>query len=470
MLISDADVWGHGKADVRIDAERIAAIGDLPAEAGETVIDAAGGALLPGLHDHHLHLAGLAVREASVWCGPPDIDDEGGLAQRLSAPGTGWIRAIGYHESVLGELPDAAGLDRFVLDRPLRMQHRSGRMWLLNSCALENLLSDAEPPPGLERDAGGFTGRLFDEDSWLRAALGSKPPDFAEISATLASHGITGITDMSPGNDPEIAKHFTAQVESGVVTQHCTLAGALSLADALPGPWTLGPVKLHLHEAALPEFADAVRFIEDAHEQQRPIAIHCVSEIELVFALAALEEAEATRGNRIEHASVASPGLVERIAELGLAVCSQPHFIFERGDRYLIDVETRHLGDLYRLRSFLDAAIPLAGGSDAPFGSADPWQAMAAAVSRSTSGGSIIGKEEALTAEEALALYLADPLDLSRQRRVEPGGRADLCLLRKPWAEAKTRLESVNVAATFISGRLIHDCVDQPPGQSLAGG
>ena len=132
-----------------------------------------------------------------------------------------------------------------------------------------------------------------------------------------------------------------------------------------------------------------------------------MSEVELVFALAALEIAGAARGDRIEHASVASPDLVRRIASLGLAVCVQPHFIEERGDRYLLDVEARHVADLYRLRSFADTGVSLAGGSDAPFGGADPWAAMRAAVSRITRAGVTMDAGEALAPEEALGLFLA---------------------------------------------------------------
>ncbi|MEJ5976305.1 amidohydrolase family protein [Novosphingobium sp. PS1R-30] len=408
------------------------------------IIDAQGGALLPGLHDHHIHLAGLAVRAASVPCGPPEVNDADELAARLRRPGSGWIRGIGYHESVMG-LPDRRQLDALAPDRPLRIQHRSGRLWLFNSLGLETVLAGAEAPDGLDRDKG----HLFDEDAWLQTALASTPPDFTAISADLARFGVTGVTDMSPRNDPVIARHFAGQREARSLRQHALLAGTL-------GGWTLGPAKLHLHEAAFPDFEETVAFIATAHDQHRGLAVHCVSEIELVFALAAIEAAGARPGDRIEHASVASPELVARIAALGLAVCVQPHFVAERGDRYLADVEPRHHGDLYRLRSLSDAGVPLAGGSDAPFGDADPWQAMAAAVSRRTRDGQVIGAEEALTPEEALALYLADPLDLTRQRRVEPGATADLCLLDRPWTAARESLSADTVRATFVSGELVH--------------
>jgi len=461
VLIRNAEVLGHGLADVRIEGGRIAAIGhtvDAP-DTNVPVLDARGGALLPGLHDHHVHLAGLAARAASVACGPPEVTGRDELAAVLARPGSGWLRGIGYHESVMG-LPGARELDALLADRPLRIQHRSGRMWLLNSLALETLLASAPPPPGLERDAQGFTGRLFDEDAWLRAALGSTPPDFAAISAELARFGVTGITDMSPRNAAAMAAHFDAQLASGALAQHCLLAGEPALADAPTGRWRLGPAKLHLHEAALPDFDEAAAFIAAGHARARPVAIHCVSEVELVFAIAAFEAAGAIPGDRIEHASVTTPELVDRIAALGLWVCVQPHFVAERGDRYLTDVEPRHHGDLYRLRSLRAAGIALAGGSDAPFGSPDPWAAMAAAVSRATRGGQTIGPDETLPPEQALALWLADPADFTRQSAIAVGATADMCLLDRPWAEARDRLHAGDVRATWVSGRLVHHRVD----------
>jgi predicted amidohydrolase YtcJ len=464
LLIRDAEIFGHGRADVLVEHGRIARIGQgLACETGR-VIEARGGLLLPGLHDHHIHLAGLAVRAQSVWCGPPQVTNEAQLREALAtAPGPGWIRGIGYHESVLGELPDARALDTLVADRPMRMQHRSGRMWLLNSLALELLLAENDPPPGLEGEYGRYTGRLFDADEWLRGALGSTPPDFAAISAELARLGVTGVTDMTPQNGPDMAAHFASQRASGALVQSVTLAGTLDLADAPQQGWTLGPVKLHLHEAQLPSFDDAAALIRTAHDQGRAVAIHCVSEVEIVFALALLEHAEDFPGDRIEHASIASPDHIARMTELGLAVCVQPHFVAERGDRYLVDVEPSSHPHLYRLASLSAAGIALAGGSDAPFAGHDPWAAMRAGVSRRTAAGETIGVDEALTPEQALALWLADPADLSRQRDVAQGAPADLCLLARPWAEAGERLANEDVILTLASGQIVHDRVDQPP-------
>ena len=141
----------------------------------------------------------------------------------------------------------------------------------------------------------------------------------------------------------------------------------------------------------------------------------------------------------------------------------QPHFIAERGDDYLRDVEPRHHRELYRLRAFVAAGVPLAAGSDAPFGLPDPWATMAAAVSRRTRVGVTIEPDEALSPEEAVTLYLADPEDLTRQRGIAPGAPADLCLLDRPWREARSDLSADLVRATWISGRRLHHRVDQAP-------
>lgn len=463
MLILGAELEGGGRGDVRIERGRISAIGTLRPSRGEPAFEARGGLLLPGLHDHHIHVAALAASLTSIACGPPHVTDLEELAAVLRIPGSGWLRGVGYHESVAGML-DAAMLDRVALDRPVRVQHRGGRMWFLNSAALDALLADHEAPPGLERINGRYTGRLFEEDAWLKATLAGRPPCFAEVGSMLARVGVTGLTEISPASDAVIARHFAIEHASGRLPQKVLLAGRPELSEADMGKgMRLGAVKLHLHEAALPRLDDAATFMRDAHGRGRAIAIHCATEVELVFALAALDEVGATKGDRIEHASVAPDSAVAEIARLGLAVVSQPHFIAERGDAYRADVAPPDLPLLYRLRAFLDAGVTLAGGSDAPFGGTDPWASMAAAVARRTRSGSSIGPGEALSPEQALDLYLCAPEALCQRRRVEIGAPADLCLLDRGWGRARADLASVAVRATWIDGRQVFDRIDQAP-------
>src|SRR3546814_7317968 len=110
----------------------------------------------------------------------------------------------------------------------------------------------------------------------------------------------------------------------------------------------------------------------------------------------ALADVGVLAGYRIEHAGIAPPELVATMAELGVLVVTQPNFIAERGDAYLRDVAASDQPWLYRLRGLQAAGVALAGSSDAPFGRADPWLAMQAAVERQTPRGDILGAAERL--------------------------------------------------------------------------
>ena len=87
MLIANAEIEGRPGQDVRSLGGTIREIGpDLPRHPGEDVFDARGGALLPGLNDHHLHLFALAAAQSSVRCGPPEVTNKEELAAALDKP------------------------------------------------------------------------------------------------------------------------------------------------------------------------------------------------------------------------------------------------------------------------------------------------------------------------------------------------------------------------------------------------
>lgn len=470
MLIRDATLeFDPRRVDVRLRDTRVAEIGaGLQPHDAEAVIDAHGAALFPGLHDHHLHLHAAAAALRSVACGPPQVRDAAQLAFAIAAaPATtdGWVRGTGYHESV-ASLLDRTQLDAMAPDRPLRLQHRSGRLWLFNTMGLRRLGVRDAPVDGdpMERIDGRLTGRLYDGDTWLRLRLGdaSRRPDLRALSCELVRRGVTGVTDTGHSNDRAALDDFARRED---LFQHLVLMGDASL-DA-PATKTsrvrIGAHKFHLHDHDLPDFEGLCEAIRRSHASGRDAAFHCVTRGELVYALAALEQAGISGRDRIEHAGVAPVEMLETMARLSVRVVTQPHFIAERGDDYRRDVATEDQPHLYRLRSLIDAGIALAAGSDAPYGGLDPWQAMAAATRRRTREGHVIGEAERLGPEQALRLYLAPLEDPGAPvRRIEVGMRADLCLLDRPWSDARTALDQVQVQATWIDGRRFFDGEPQP--------
>ena len=219
----------------------------------EPVLCARGGLLLPGLNDHHIHFRAFARSLDSITCGPPAVSTATGLEALLreldaSAEPT-WIRGVGYHESVAGEI-NRASLDRVVMQRPIRIQHRSGRLWIMNTRAVELLVSRAVASGKILE--GSEDGRFFDQDVVIGQLIGHQEGDLHRASRHLARLGITGFTDMTPANDTRSIADFAAWQASGDLLQHVLLAGAAELTST---PTTdsvnVGPTKFHLHDHTL---------------------------------------------------------------------------------------------------------------------------------------------------------------------------------------------------------------------------
>ena len=413
MLIRNVEVTGHGAAvDVRIEGGRIAQIGpELP---GRGDVDGRGGALLPGLHDHHIHLAALAAEAASVRVGPTDVRDRTAFAAALATGPPGeWVRAVGYHEGVAGEL-DRWTLDALVPDRPVRVQHRTGALWVWNSAALR--------AAGLDGD-----GRFWREDERLRGFVPPVRLDLEGVGRRAAALGVTGFTNA----DPHPAGGLTQMLS--ILPQRLLVMGVDE------------PVKLMLDDPTLPTPAQLARTIGEI--RPRPVAVHCVTRVQLLVTLLALEEAGPADGDRIEHGSVIPAETIPWLRRLGVTVVTQPHFPVERVAAYATDVDADDRPHLYRCRTLTEAGVPLAAGTDAPYGTPDPWAVMRAATERDAG--------ERLQPEAALRLFTGEPHHPARTRRVVVGAVADLCLLHVPLRTALDALSGELVRAAYVSGRSI---------------
>ncbi|WP_280477565.1 amidohydrolase family protein [Nocardia asiatica] len=402
-LIHNVEIpYAATTVDVRLLGGSIAEVGAALRPRGETEVDGRGAALLPGLHDHHLHLHGAAAARASVDCST-------GLGA-LARSGAARIRAVGFGDSV-----DRHVLDRIVPDRPVRVQHRSGALWMLNTPALAEL----EPLPhlpGVERDSTGApTGRLWRLDELLRGtwpALGDLPA----LGRELTAYGITGVTDATPGLT-ETPAHLPQRV---------TL---------------LGERKLLLHDHDLPSYDELLSRVRALRRRDLPVAVHCVTRTSLLLTLAVLAETGTLPGDRIEHGAVIpDPALLH-----GLIVVTQPAFPVVNRERYTAEVESDDLPHLYPYASLLAAGIRVLPSSDAPYGPLDPWAIMRAAATRE------LGPHERVPVRTVLDGYLCD--GALRPRAVSAGATADLVLLETPLRDALGAPDSSLVRHVWIDGQ-----------------
>ena len=152
-----------------------------------------------------MHLRALAAAAASVSrraaadVGPAPSWPRGcGRRTRTCPPGA-WLRAVGYHESVAGAL-DRHVLDRLLPRRPVRVQHRTGALWMVNSLAAARLGLDGCELSGVERDEHGPPDRAAVADGPLARRPGAgRGRDLGAVSRKAAALGITGFTDATPG-------------------------------------------------------------------------------------------------------------------------------------------------------------------------------------------------------------------------------------------------------------------------------
>lgn len=462
LLVTGAEIDGR-RIDVRITDGRIADIAAAvrPSNSDE-VLAANGGALLPGLHDHHLHLHAMAAAASSVPCGPPTTTDLAALERVLRAAdartATGeWIRGVGFHESVARSL-DRYAIDRIVGSRPVRIQHRGGALWIVNSRGLRDLgLLDSAPAddlPGVERDNDGQpTGRLWRADAIFHRLRTAAFPDLAAVGDRLLRVGITGVTDATPDLATEAVDRLRQAQTSGRLPQRVTVLGAPD--GQSDEQLQRGPRKLLLADHDLPPFDQVVDSIRQAHAASRAIAVHCVTGEALLLTLAALDAAGHYDGDRIEHAAVVPVEARAAMAANRIAVVTQPSFVADRGDTYLADVDPTEHALLYPYASLLAAGVAVAPSSDAPFGDADPWRTMVAAAERRTTDGAVIAADERVTAADVLAGYLsAADAPGGPARTITLGERADLCLLRLPLAAA-LRAPSRDNVRLVVAGAIV---------------
>jgi predicted amidohydrolase YtcJ len=433
MLIQRATLLDGTTTDIRL-GERISEVAPgLTGRSGEQVFDAAGATVIPGLHDHHVHLRSAAAALTSTRVGPAEVQGRADLAGALAnaeVRSDGWIRAVGYHEAVAGPL------DRAVLDEvsppsiPVRIQHRSGVLWTLNSAGLRRVGLADHPD-----------GRLRSSDRSWSDTLQRDETGLAEVSRQLCGYGVTGVTDATPDFDVGDIVRLIEAHRRGELRQrvHC-----------------LAPGKRILHDADL-DLDELTAFIAERHAQDAPVAVHCVTAAQLVVTISALRLAGGHPQDRIEHAAVVPDDSVADLAELGVTVVTQPNFVVERGDQYLADVPVGEHHELWRVASLRRAGVPVALSTDMPFGGADPWAAMRAAVRRTTGSGAVLGVDECVTAREALTMFFGASSRPVQHRTIDPGQPGDLCVLAEPPEAVLSELDSDMVAATIIAGGLVFD-------------
>ena len=482
-----------GLVDIRVTDGVVAEVGaGLGAGGGETSYDAAGGWLLPGLWDHHVHLAQWTLSSARLdLAGARSSADAVGMVrERLvewpDLPVIGW----GHRPTAWEDNPAVSHLDAIETDQPIVLIAGDGHHGWLNTTALHMLALPTRESVVSETEWFMAYGRL----STVLGSDGTGPDAYRRTMEAAAALGIVGLVDFEfSGGVADWAARWAEGADLIRVRHACyadglddVLSRGLRSGDPLDGSLpdgggrlTMGPLKI-ISDGSLntrtawccePYAEKAVPGAEDGQANQTPeelrrllaragaggveVAVHAIGDRAVTEALAAFEETGA-RGS-IEHVQLTTRDDVRRMAGLGVRASVQPAHLLD--DR---DVTERlwpgRAERCFPLRWMLDEGVVVVMGSDAPVSPLDPWLAVAAAVHRSADEREPWHPEHSLTAREALAA------STDGWGTVAVGHPADLVLLdADPLAGESDRAHADvlrafadHVRTVWVAGAVVH--------------
>jgi predicted amidohydrolase YtcJ len=465
--------------------------------ASTRVIDCRGKTVVPGFNDAHCHLFSFIRKLLSVDLSPSSVSSIADIKEAIrrqaenTSPGT-WLSGTDYNEFYLAEkrCPTRWDIDEVAPDHPVVLSHRSLHACVLNSRALSlaGINRETPEPPGgmIERDpeTGEPNGVLYEMLGYIRGEV-MPPLSGAELDEGMAladqqflAYGITSLQEATYRNDRhrwEIVRGFKeagklrsrVSMMAGTETRHQFREVGL-ITGSGDSHLRLGAVKVMLGEAAgqvrlTQEELD--QMVLDCHRGGFQVAFHAITESAIETAVKALEYVDshspvAGSRHRIEHCSECPPYLLERLGKLAVVIVTQPPFIYYNGERYLATVAPSQLPWLYRIKSPLESGLVIAASSDSPVVPNNPMVGIYAAVTRKAESGQVLLPEEAVSPQQALAMYTVNAAYASFEEDVKgsisPGRLADIVVLSNdPTRVPPERIKDIKVEMTIIGGEVV---------------
>ena len=460
------------------------------------VIDLGGRCVVPGFTDSHVHFPTWSLAQRDVRLdGAASLDEALARVQRHSVDGD-WIRGTGWRSASWDEQPTKEVLDAVTGTVPAALWAKDYHSLWLNSAALALAGRDLDVDGGVvERGANSEpTGILREESAWRFRERFAAVSEDEWVDATraglrlAAERGVTAIHDKDGWlGAPRIFQRLeqeralTLRVWQSVPYEKLPELESLGLRSGIGGDHlrigylktfmdgTLGSQTAWMLDGSGVQITSGEELAEIVARAARagwPVAVHAIGDRANREALDAFERTRdewAPLGlrQRIEHAQCLAPEDVGRFAALGVTCSVQ--FSHAPSDRDLAD---RFWGDrstfAYAFSSLRTSGALLVNGSDAPVEELDPLAGLRAGVLRTNDERPGWHPEQTLTIGEALTATTVDPAWLSyderRRGRLVPGFLADLVVLtRDPLECPLDELETIEVVATMVGGRWVHN-------------
>ncbi|GAA5165122.1 amidohydrolase [Ornithinimicrobium tianjinense] len=488
---SDAPARPVEPTDVLLLDGSVAEVGrGIAARDGIPEVDGAGRWALPGLWDHHVHVAQWGLTRSRI-----DTSAATGVEHALQIvrdamdreplPRSGVVVGYGHRTATWAEQPSVAALDALTTAVPVVLISGDAHHGWLNSPALRLLDAPATTAVVEEWDWFGVYDRLAE----LPGAREVAEDGVAVALREAQTRGVVGVTDLEFGRPWEQWRQRKldgmplVRARVGVYPEGLDdlVATGLRTGDLVTGTRglvRLGPLKVisdgslntrtawccepfhHAEGMADPhgapniDAAGLADLVGRAHAAGLECAVHAIGDAAVRQALEVFASTGAVGG--IEHAQLVAESDLELWSRLPVRASVQPAHLLDdvvAMERLWPD----RTGRTFPLRSLLDRGIEVALGSDAPVSPLDPWLAMAAAVHRGPVDGESWHAEQAVTVREALACSVDG-------QRLRPGARGDVILLDddplgaadRPTGEQAAALLRTVISATVVDGELVH--------------
>jgi len=474
---------------------RVGSSRDIESLAGSrtTVIDAHGGAVLPGLDDSHLHVisGGLSLQQALLG-DAASLDALKNIIRAFAAahPDRPWVLGRGWsYTAVPGGLPTKRQLDETVPDRPAVMVAYDGHTSWVNSRALKlagitaktpdpaagSIVKDpktGEPTGVLKESAQGLVRRLLPE--WTRA---DRLNAVREAVSTAHKFGVTSV--QNAGGSSEDMALFDTLRKSGElklrIYSAMSVEPGFSEADANAleqvravygddGLLKTGAVKMYIdgviesHTAVMlapyankptrgepiwkpEEFRRVVALLDRRGWQ---IWVHAIGDGGVRMTLDAYENAAASnptpargRRHRIEHIETVDAADIPRFAKLNVIASQQPfHGTPDSLGVWIPNIGSERASRGWAYGSILKSGGRVAFGSDWAVVSMDPRIGIHTAVNRTALDGKPAGgwlPEQKISMTTAIDGYTSGAayasFDEGRKGTLAPGMLADIVIL-----------------------------------------
>ncbi len=484
-------------------------------------LDLKGKTLLPGFIDSHSHMmehgSNLLGLDCSMDANKSINDILAKVKERAETlPKGTWIQGSGYDDTLLAEKrhPNRWDLDKVAPDHPVDLFHISGHLTAVNSraLALAGISKDTPDPEGGEffRDANGEpTGVLAEEpaQNLIRRLIPPKTIDDMVKGLTLANANYlkAGVTLTNDGvffNEAgwlayekahasgalslRIYANISSELLEKMANENINNLGICSgcgdewfkigavklfqdgsiqgLTGALSEPYQCAPsrtgILIHPQEK-LDEL------VLKYHKAGFQIHIHgngdrAIESILLAYERALSAYPRSDHRHHIIHCQMVSEDQLQRMAKLGVVANFFPVHVYYWGDRHRdIFIGPQRAARIDPLKSALNHGVIFGLHTDCPVTLISPLGDLYSAVARETRDGQILGKDQAISVEEALKALTINAAYLifaeHTKGSIEIGKLADFVTISAdPFQITPHELKDLQVEMTIIDGKVVY--------------